>query len=156
MERSAGEPIIAMARLISRAVRTVTTLLTINFGTGKETFFEAIFSSLLLGFGGDVVWVKELVDNILILADTVGVHASVVTIVVDTPLHVNNLSRLVSGDGFFAPVGTRLVVVDADSGVIAARTRSSDFGGIEIWPGSHGLQDSTLRACIWTGLSLVS
>lgn len=156
LKRLTGEPIVAMAWLISRAVRAITTLLTINVGTGKETFFEAIFSSLLLSFGRDVLWVEELVDDILILTYTIGIHASVITIVVHAPLYVNNLTGLVSDDRFFAPVGARLVIVHANSGVITARTCASDFGSVEVWPGSNGFQDGALGACIWTGLSLVS
>jgi hypothetical protein len=142
--------------LISRTVRTVTALLTINISAGKKTFFETIFSSLLLSLGGDVVWVEKLVDDVLVLTNTVGVHASMVTVVVNAPLDVDNLARLVGGDGFFAPVGTGLVVVDADSGVVAAWSRSSDFGGVEVWPGGDGFQDCALGARIWAGLSLVS
>jgi hypothetical protein len=156
LERLAREPIVAVAWLISRAIRTVTTLLTIDVGAWKKTFFEAIFSSLLLSLGGDVVWIEELVDNILILTDTVCVHASMVAVVVNAPLYVNNLTRLVGGDGFFAPVGTGLIVVNADSSVVAARASSPDFGGVKVRPGGDGLQDGALGACIWAGLSLVS
>lgn len=145
-----------MAWLISRTVRTVTTLLTINVSAGKKSFLETIFSSLLLSFGGDVVWVKKLVDDVLVLTDTVGVHSSMVAVVINAPLDIDNLTGLVGGDRLFAPIGAGPVVVDADSGVVAAWTRPSDFGGVEVWPGGDRLEDGALGACIWAGLSLVN
>jgi hypothetical protein len=156
IERLASEPIVAMTWLISRAVRTVTALLAINISARKETLFKAIFSSLLLSFSGDIARIKKLVDNVLVLTDTIGVHASMVAIVVNAPLDIDNLAGLVGGDGFFSPVGAGLVVVDADPGVVAAWARASDFGGVEVWPGCDGLKDGALGACIWAGLSLVS
>lgn len=156
IERLASEPIVSMAWLISRTVRTVTTLLAINVSAGKKSFLETIFSSLLLSFGGDVVWVKKLVDDALVLTDAIGVHAPMVAVVINAPLDIDNLAGLVGGDGLFAPVGAGPVVVDADSGVVAAWARSSDFGGVEVWPGGDGLEDGALGACIWAGLWFVN
>lgn len=153
-ERLASKPIVAMTGLIIGAVRTVVASLAINVGARQDSLLEAILGGLLLSLGGNIVGVEKLVDNVLVLANAVGVHATMVTVVVDAPLDVNNLARFISSYRLFAPVCTRLVVVNTDSSVIAAWATSSDFGLVEIGPGGDWLQDGAFRASIGTSLGV--
>lgn len=75
-----------------------------------------------------------------------------VTVVVNTPLDIDSVARRVRHNRRVTPVGSRLVVVDADAGVVAARATPADLGLRNIGPGGHGLQDGALRASVQASL----
>lgn len=61
-----------------------------DIGAVERAGFEAGFGGLLLGLSRDVAGGDQLVDELLVLADAVGEHASVVAVVVDAPLSVGD------------------------------------------------------------------
>jgi hypothetical protein len=82
---------------------------------------------LFLGIGWKIVWIQEFVDQSLVLADTVGKHATMVSIVVDTPLHFHDLVCRVFGD-HIAPVSGGLVVINTNSGIISTWSTTANLG----------------------------
>lgn len=92
IEAVAGEPVIAVASFILATVGTVAAGLSIDAGAFKKTFFKAGLSCILLIVGWQVIRVQEFVHDILILADTVAEHATVITVVVKTPHDVNHIA----------------------------------------------------------------
>jgi len=77
----------------------------------------------------------------------------VVAVVVDAPLDVDGLAGRVLGDRSVAPeAGARLVVVDADAGVVSARSAAAGRGSLEVGPRRDGLEDGALRAGVDTRL----
>lgn len=106
-EGVAGEPIVAVASLARGAIAAVVTTLTTNVGAGESASLEAGFGSLLLGDGWDIPRGHQLVDEGLVLADTVGEHASVVTVVVDTPLNVDGVTGGIGDDSHKDRFGQR-------------------------------------------------
>lgn len=146
VESIAREPVLAPARLTLRAVGAVVALLSINIRAGEHALLEAVFCSLLLLFRRGVAGVQELVDDGLVLADAVGEHAPVVSVVVHTPHNLDLLAGGVRFDHISAPVTCWHVVVGAYSGIVPANTAASDFGLVERWPSGYGLQDGAFRA----------
>ena len=92
VEAVAGEPVIAVASFILTTVCTVVAGLSIDAGAFKKTFFKAGLGCLLLLVGWQVIRIQEFVHDILILADTVAEHATVITVVVKTPHDVNYIA----------------------------------------------------------------
>lgn len=134
LERITRKPVIAPTRLVLRAVRAIPTLLAINVRALQLTFQETVLGGLLLGLGGEVAGVQELVDQGLVLADPVGEHAAVVAVVVDAPLHLDHVAGGVGLHDLIAPAVAGLVVVDADAGVVAAGSAAADLRGFEVGP----------------------
>lgn len=93
IEAVTGEPVIAVASFVLTTVGTVVAFLSIDAGAFKKTFVKAGLGFLLLLFGGQVIRVQEFVHDSLILADTVAEHATVITVVVNTPHDVNDIAR---------------------------------------------------------------
>lgn len=104
------------------AVRVVTASLPSNISALQLTSLEAIFSSLLLRLRRKVPGRQKFVDESLILADAVAEHATVVTIGVEAPLHIDHIAGFVGDDRLRTPARTGLVVVDGDPGVVSAWT----------------------------------
>ena len=119
---------------------------------GEGALLEAILSSLLLLIGWKIARSEELVNKRLVLADTVGEHATVITVVVNAPPNLDSVTSGVSYNRRVTPVGCRLVVVDADTGIVAARATSADLGFRKVGPGGDGLKNSALGARIQAGL----
>lgn len=130
------------------AVRAEVARLAIHICAGKGALLEAILSSLFLRLGREIARSEELVDQLLVLADTVGEHATVVTVVVNAPLDVDSVASSVRHNRRVTPVGRRLVVVDADAGIVAARTASADLGFRNVGPCRHGLQNGALGTSV--------
>jgi hypothetical protein len=150
-KRFASEPVVSPTALTLGTVGTEVTGLPADASTRQYASLEAIFSSLLLGFGWKIVGIEKLVDYSLILADAVANHASVIAICINAHLDVDNVPSLV-GHKRCAPTWTRLIVVDAYASVISARSAATDFGSVDIGPSRHWLEDGTFRACIGTRL----
>lgn len=93
IEALAGEPVIAVASFALTTIGTVVAGLSIDAGAFKNTFVKAGLGCLLLLGGWQVIRVQEFVHDSLILADTVGEHAAVITVVVNTPHDVNDIAR---------------------------------------------------------------
>lgn len=84
LEGIAGEPVGPLASGVL-AVWVDAAVLTRDVGAVECAGFEACFGGLLLGLSWDVARCQEFVDELLVLADAVGEHASVVAVVVDAP-----------------------------------------------------------------------
>lgn len=95
LEALAGEPVIAPAWLTLLTVRVVSAALAGHIGAFECTCFEAVFGSLLLNISRKVARRQELVDKCLVLADTVCEHATMVAIVVYTPLNIDRFATCV-------------------------------------------------------------
>lgn len=100
----AGEPIIAVARLSRLAIWAVIAGLSSDVIATQQSLLKAIFSLLLFIIGGKVVGVEEFVDEFLILADAVAEHSTMVTVMINTPLNVNDITSLVGGHDI-SPIG---------------------------------------------------
>jgi hypothetical protein len=97
-EAVAGKPIITVASLSLRAIGTVTARLSGNIGAVKSAGLETVLCCLLLGCCGEVSRGQEQIHKSLILADTPTEHATMVTIVVQTPLHIYYVANVVGDD----------------------------------------------------------
>lgn len=75
-----------------------------------------------------------------------------VSVVVHAPLDVDNLTRGVSGHGAGSPASPWLIVVNTDTGIVAARTASSNLGLGYVGPSRDRLKDGTFGTCIDTSL----
>lgn len=71
-----------------------------------------------------------------------------VSVGVYAPLHIDDIAGCVGFDGAVPPVVRRLVVVDANAGIIATGAALSDWGSVEVRPRFYRLEDSAFRACI--------
>ncbi len=151
-ESVAGKPVIPPAGLTLAAVWAVVAGLAVDVVAVEEALLEAVLGGLLLRVGGQIARVKELVDELLVLADAVREHAAVVPVVVDAPLDLDDLAGPVGRDGSGAPRGARLVVVDADARVVAAGPVAAHDGGVEVRPRRYWLLDGALGAGIGAGL----
>lgn len=100
---------------------------------------------MLFGIGGEVARGQELVDEILVLADAVAEHATMVTVGVNAPLHCDGISSIVCCHRSASPSICGPVIVYADAGIVAARTASAYRCSGEIRPGGNGLEDSAFR-----------
>ena len=89
LEGVAGEPVGSLASRIL-AVWVDAAVLAGDVGAVERAGFEACFGGLLLSLGWDVAGREELVDELLVLANAVGEHASVVAVVVDAPFSVGS------------------------------------------------------------------
>jgi hypothetical protein len=87
LEGIAGEPVCPLTSRVL-TVRVDAAVLAGDIGAVERAGFEACFGGLLLGLGWDVAGGEEFVDELLVLADAVGEHASVVAVVVDAPFPV--------------------------------------------------------------------
>jgi hypothetical protein len=150
-KRFASEPVVSPTALTLGTVGTVVTGLSADASARQYASLEAILSSLLLGFGREIVGIEEFIDYSLILADAVANHTSVIAICIDAHLDVDNVSSLV-GHKRCAPTWTRLIIVDAYASVISAWSAATDFGSVDIGPSCHWLEDGTFWACIGTRL----
>ena len=146
VEPIASEPIISPACLICGTVGAVATSLARDICAIKCPSLETVFGSLLLDIGWEISRSQEFVDKSLILADAVTEHATMVSVVIETPLNVDNVPGRVSDNRCGTPNGARLVVIDADSGVISARTASSYLSTGQAGPSSHWLKNSAFWA----------
>lgn len=90
------------------------------------------------------------------MADTVAEHAAVIAVVVNTPHDVNDIASFVSLHNLLAPVAARLVVVDAHTGIVSARSAAANLGCVKIGPAANGLEDGALGTCINSSLGNVS
>ena len=142
-EGAACEPVVPVTGLAWLAVRAVVTLLAINPSAGEESLLKAVLSRLLFGVSREVVGVEELVNQLLVLADTVTEHAAVIAVVINAPLHVDHLA-LLEGLHDIAPVGSRAVVVSRGAGAVATRAAAANWSGGNVGPRGHWLQDRTL------------
>jgi len=147
IESIASEPIIPPASLTLLAIWTEAAVLTRNICTIKGSGLKAVFGQLLLSKSWDVSRSQEFVDKSLVLTNSIGEHASMITIVVDTPLDIYDLSGTVRRYRR-TPIVGGLVVVDTDASVVSARSASSDLGTREIWPSCNWFKNCTLRARI--------
>lgn len=134
-EAVAGEPVIAVAGLAGRAVGIVPAGLAIDFGTVERAGLEAVFRGLLFGIGWEVAGSQELVDEVLVFADAIAEHATMVAVVVNAPLHFNDISCSVCYYGRVTPVGRGLVIVYADASIVTTGTAPSYWSRGEIRPG---------------------
>lgn len=139
-----------------RTVGAVVTGLAGNIRAAQSTRFEAVLGSLLLRFRREIPRRQEPVDEGLVLTDAIAKHASVVTIVVDAPLDVDNLARSVDGDGGCSPVAGGLVVVDGHAGVVAAGPATAYGCNVEIGPRGYRFKDAAFWAAVQPGLAEVS
>lgn len=89
LEGIASEPVGSLTSRVL-AIWVDAAVLAGDIGTVERAGFEACFGGLLLGLGWDVAGRKEFVDELLVLADAVGKHASVVAVVVDAPFSVGS------------------------------------------------------------------
>lgn len=87
LEGVAGEPVGSLTSGVL-AVGVDAAVLAGDVGAVERAGFEACFGGLLLGLSWDVARGQEFVDELLVLADAVGEHASVVAVVIDAPLSV--------------------------------------------------------------------
>lgn len=62
------------------------------------------------------------------------------------PLYIDNIAGSIGRDGGLAPVVRRLVVVDANAGIVATGAAPSDWGRGEVRPGCYRLEDGAFRA----------
>ena len=145
-----GEPIITVTS-IALAIGAKVALLSINIGAWKNSLLKAFLSLLLFLLRRNVLWVKKLVHQCLILANAPTKHASMVAIVVNAPLDVNNLASLVSRDGR-TPVWSGLVVVDAHASVVTTWARSSHLSFVKIWERVNWFKNGAFRACVGASL----
>lgn len=148
LEALAGEPVIAPAWLSLLAIGTEVALLPRNIGTFEGASLEAVFSGLLLLVGRGVSWSQEFVDECLVLADTVTEHATMVAVVVDTPLDINDITSLVHRDGLLTPVATGQVIVNSRTSVVAARATPANLRSSDVRPSLDWFEDGALRARI--------
>ena len=84
LEALAGEPVVPPALLSWGAVGAIVTGLAVDVGAGQGTLCETIFRGLFFGLRGEISRSYEFIDNGLVLADTIGEHASVIAVVVNT------------------------------------------------------------------------
>lgn len=89
MEGIAGEPVSSFTSGVL-AIWVDAAVLSGDVGAVECAGFEACFGGLLLGLSWDVAGGEELIDELLVLADAVGEHASVVAVVVDAPFPVES------------------------------------------------------------------
>lgn len=114
---------------------------------------EAVLGSLLLGIRWDIPRSQEFVDECLVLADTPTEHATVVAVVVHAPLHIDDLTWRVGHDRVLSPYTIPgSVVINADAGIVAARTTPTNGCSGKIWPRGDGLENVALGAAIKAGL----
>lgn len=152
LERVAGEPVVPPAGLPFGTVGAIVAGLARHIGALQRAELEAVFGSLLLLVRGEVAGGGELVNQLLVLTDSIAEHAAVIAVVVDTPLHINSLAGRICRDGGVAPVVRWLIIVDTDPGIVATWTAAANGGGGDIWPGFDGLSDCALGACVYAGL----
>ena len=89
LEGIAGEPVSSLTSGVL-AIWVDAAVLAGDIGAVQRAGFEAFLSSLLLCCGRDVAGCEELVDKLLILADAVGEHPSMIAVVVDAPFPVES------------------------------------------------------------------
>jgi hypothetical protein len=75
-----------------------------------------------------------------------------VAVGINTPLNLNNFPRSIRDYRFIAPVFTGLIVVDADTSIVATWSTPANLSGLKIRPGGDWLQDRTFGAGINTSL----
>jgi len=148
VEGFASEPVVPPARLSLCAVRAEVASLSADVGAFEDTLLEAVLGSLLLIIGWDVSGSEELVDERLILADTITEHSSMVAVSVNAPLDIDDLAWLEGHNGCLSPGNSGSVVVDADTSVVAARTTATNWGGSDIRPSIDRLKDGAFGASI--------
>ena len=88
------------------------------------------------------------------MTDAVGKHATMVAVIVNTPLHVDYVAALVGYHGRGTPVRAGLVVIDAYPGVVAAGSTAADLGSIKVRPGCDGLKNGAFGAGVCSSLSI--
>lgn len=147
-KRIACEPVVAPAWKSRRAIRAEPTVLPSNIRARQNTTLEAVLGCLLLCFCGEITRLEKLVDNALILADAVGKHTTMIAVGIETPLHVNDVTRIVSYDRGRTPAWTGLIVVHAYSRIVTTGTGTAYFCRGEIRPRRHRLEDGAFRASI--------
>lgn len=98
LEATAGEPIVSPAWLIGSAVGIVVAFLAADIGALQLSSSEAILRRLLLSFRRQIGSIEEFVYQSLVLTDSISEHASMVTVVIDTPLHFYCISSIVCDD----------------------------------------------------------
>lgn len=133
-ESIASEPVVAPAGLSLLTVRAISAFLTRNIDAWQDTGFEAVLCDLFLLVGWEMVRVEELVDDLLLVTNSINEHSAVVAVIVDTPLNFDLLAGLVRGYNLVAPVLAGLVVVDAVTGVVAAWSASANYCGLQVRP----------------------
>jgi hypothetical protein len=129
LEGIARKPIITITRLSRSTVRVIPTALPRHIRAAQLALKETILSSLFLLIRRDVPRSQEKVNKRLVLADAVREHAAVVAVVVDAPLHLDDVAGGICDDGLVAPVVGGLVVVDAYAGIVAAGSASTNLCG---------------------------
>lgn len=130
------------------AICVVTASLTSDISALQLSCLEAIFRSLLLCLSWQVAWRKQFINQCLVLANTIGEHASMITICIETPLYVHRVTSLVRDDGLRSPSRSGLVVIDRYTRVVAAWTAASNLSSIKIRPSGDRLEDSAFRASV--------
>lgn len=134
VEAIACEPIIPPARLALCTVGTIVTGLPTNIITVQRSSNKAVLCRLFLIVGGEVRWVQEFVDKVLILADAVAKHPTVVTVVVNAPLHRDNISWSISSHSGSTPGIRRLIVVYGRACIVTTGATTANEGGSEVGP----------------------
>lgn len=126
--------------------------MSVDIGTGEKALLETLLGLILLLLSGEIVRIEEFVDYLLILTDAVTEHPAVIAVVVQTPHYLDLLARFVGLDRLRTPCAARLVVVDADARVVAARSAAVYGGFVKCWPRCYGLENGAFGAGVVTGL----
>lgn len=72
-----------------------------------------------------------------------------VTIVVDTPLHIDDLVCSICGNDRIAPVSAGLVIINTNSSIVTTWSTSANLGSFQIRPRSDWFKDGTF----WAGIN---
>lgn len=89
---------------------------------------------MLLLIGGSVSGGQKFVNDGLVLANAITKHAAMVSVVVNAPLYVDDVPRLVGGYWGVAPVARGDIIVNVDSGIETAWAASTDCRGFYVRP----------------------
>jgi hypothetical protein len=126
-----------------------------DIGALELSSLEAVLCCLLLCFSRKVPRSQQLVNDSLVLADPIGEHATVVTVGIDTPLHIDYVASIVGDDGLRAPARSGLIVVNGHTSVVPAGTRATHGCGVEIGPCCYRLKDGALWARVGSRLKML-
>lgn len=151
-ERIASKPVIAVACLPRRAVWVVSACLAGDIRALQLPFQKAIFCSLLFVCCGEISGRKEQINKGLVLTDPVSEHSTMITIIVDTPLNFDCITCSICCNYGITPIISGLVIIDADSSVVSARSTAAHLSLFKVWPGSNGFKNRAFWASVDSGL----
>jgi hypothetical protein len=90
----------------------------------------------------------------LILADPVGKHATVISIVINTPLHFNDIVCSIRGHHGVAPIIAGLVVVHANPSIVSTWSTAANLCCFHVRPRSDGFKNRAFRAGVNASLTM--